>query len=152
MSDQSAGEGCQSEKPREAASEERETVYVKDAPKRVFGNLLIDGPDGQCAYIFSGIEERCQKDAVAHSYLNGDLVEMCAEHAREEVPEPPTAEQQELIPDGGNATSGCYRCLDCGVEIPTDVTNGRSMMNLEGPDCEPPGGHSWSEDTGSEQP
>lgn len=87
---------------------DRETVYVEDLPKRLLGNLLIDGPDGQCAYIYSGIETRCQNEAVAHTYTDhgGELVpvEMCAEHAREEVPEPPTVEQKELVTDGGPLT------------------------------------------------
>lgn len=83
----------------------RETVYVSDAPRRFLGNLLIDGPDGQCAYMYAGIAERCPNDAVAHTYMDhgGEdvRVEMCAEHTREEVSSPPEAEQQELVTDGG---------------------------------------------------
>lgn len=81
------------------------TMYVEDPPRRLSGNVLIDGADGQCIYVYAGIEERCQNDAVAHTFMEhgGEptRVEMCAEHAREDVPEPPTLEQQELIPDGG---------------------------------------------------
>jgi len=67
-----------------------ETVPVDDMPKRILGNLLIDGPDGKCAFIHAGIEQRCQNDADAHTYNEhgGEWVrvEMCAEHAREDVP------------------------------------------------------------------
>lgn len=67
-----------------------ETVPVEDPPKRMFGNVLIDGPDGQCVYIHPGIEERCPKTAEAHTFVEhgGEhvRVEMCAEHAREDVP------------------------------------------------------------------
>jgi len=70
---------------------ERNTVPVDDPPKRFLGNLLIDGPDGQCAFIHSGIEERCTATADAHTFVEhgGEWVciEMCAEHAREDVPE-----------------------------------------------------------------
>lgn len=96
-----------------------ETIYVEDPPTRIFGNVLIDGPDGQCTYMYPGIEERCPEDAVAHTFIDrgGERkrVEMCAGHAREDVPEPPTAEQEELVPDGsGNAVDGKERkvCLD----------------------------------------
>ncbi len=69
---------------------ERETVPVADIPKRMLGNLLHDGPDGQCAYMHAGIEQRCSNAADAHTfYEHGDeyvRVEMCAEHAREDVP------------------------------------------------------------------
>lgn len=69
---------------------QRETVPVDEPPKRMLGNVLIDGPDGQCAYIYSGIETRCPNDAEAHTFFEhgGEMVrvEMCAEHAREEVP------------------------------------------------------------------
>ena len=80
----------------------RGTVQVGKLPKRFLGNLIEDGPDGQCAYVYSGIETRCQNEAVAHTFYDrgsdGKLVpiEMCAEHAREEVPEPNEAEQTEL--------------------------------------------------------
>jgi hypothetical protein len=67
-----------------------DTVPVDDPPNRMLGNLLIDGPDGKCAYIYAGIGERCQESPDAHTYVeHGDdwvRVEMCAEHAREEVP------------------------------------------------------------------
>ena len=87
-----------------------ETVYVEEAPRRIFGNLLIDGCDGQCAYIYAGIEERCPNDAVAHTFLsNGKKVEMCAEHAREDVPEPPKTEQKELVTDGGTVEDDAER-------------------------------------------
>lgn len=94
-----------SERPGSDTEAQRETVFVEDAPRRIFGNLLIDGPDGQCAYIYAGIEQRCQNEAVAHTWLDHGnsrkLVEMCAEHAREDVPEPPSSEQQKLVTDGG---------------------------------------------------
>lgn len=70
---------------------DRRTVPVEKPPKRMFGNVLMDGPDGKCAYIYAGIEVRCQNEADAHTHVqHGDEwvpVEMCAEHAREEVPE-----------------------------------------------------------------
>jgi len=89
---------------------DRETVYVEEAPRRIFGNLLIDGCDGQCAYIYAGIEERCPNDAVAHTFLSsGKKVEMCAEHAREDVPEPPKTEQKELVTDGGTVEDDTER-------------------------------------------
>jgi hypothetical protein len=84
-----------------ASGNERDTVCVSEAPKRILGNLLIDGPDGQCAFMYAGIGERCPNEAVAHTYLNGDVVEMCPEHTEEDVPEPPTTEQEELVTDGG---------------------------------------------------
>ena len=70
--------------------DERSTVPVDDIPKRILGNVLIDGPDGQCAYMHAGIEQRCQNDADAHTFTEhgGEwvCVEMCAEHACEDVP------------------------------------------------------------------
>jgi len=70
---------------------DRNTVPVEDPPKRMFGNVLIDGPDGQCAYVFAGIEQRCTENADAHTCMEhgGEwvIVEMCAEHAREDVPQ-----------------------------------------------------------------
>jgi hypothetical protein len=82
-------------------TEGRDTVYVSDKPKRLFGNVLIEGPDGQCIYIHAGIGERCPRDAVAHTYIErGDeeiVVEMCAEHAPEDVPAPPMTEQADLM-------------------------------------------------------
>jgi hypothetical protein len=82
-------------------NDDRDTVYVSDKPKRLFGNVLIDGPDGQCIYIHAGIEERCPRDAVAHTYIHrgGEevVVEMCAEHAPEDVPAPPMTEQADLM-------------------------------------------------------
>lgn len=68
-----------------------DTVPVEDPPKRMLGNVLIDGPDGKCAYMHAGIEQRCQNSPDAPTYVeHGDewvRVEMCAEHAREDVPE-----------------------------------------------------------------
>jgi len=90
-----------SDGPNRVETASNGTVYVEDLPKRIFGNLLIDGPDGRCAYIYAGISERCLNDAVAHSYTaSGKIVEMCAEHAREDVPEPPSSEQAKLVTDG----------------------------------------------------
>jgi len=70
---------------------ERNTVPVEEPPKRMLGNVLIDGPDGQCAYIYAGIEQRCPESAGAHTCIEhgGEwvIVEMCAEHAREDIPE-----------------------------------------------------------------
>lgn len=84
---------------------EPETIFVEDLPKRLLGNLLIDGPDGQCVYVYAGIEIRCPNDAVAHTFTDhgGDLVrvEMCAEHTQEDVPEPSSTDQVRLVPDGG---------------------------------------------------
>jgi len=79
---------------------ELSTVPVEKPPKRFFGNLLIDGPDGQCSYIYPGIGERCSEDPDAHTYLDhgGEQVrvEMCAEHAREDVPSRKEGEQEVL--------------------------------------------------------
>jgi len=98
-----------------ASGTERETVYVDEPPRRIFGNLLIDGCDGQCAYIYAGIGERCPNDAVAHTFLSsGKRVEMCAEHARENVPEPPQTKQSDLVTDGGQASNGMEHCRECG--------------------------------------
>lgn len=100
---------------------DRSTVYVEDTPRRMSGNVLIDGADGQCIYVYAGIENRCQNDAVAHTFIEhgGEQrrVEMCAEHTREDVPEPPTAEQQELVPDGGQIER--TECWQCGYNRPT---------------------------------
>lgn len=79
---------------------ETDTVPVDDPPTRMFGNVLTDGPDGTCVYIHAGIEQRCQNAADAHTYVEhgGEWVrvEMCAEHAREDVPEYDEWEQEVL--------------------------------------------------------
>ena len=79
---------------------DRDTVPVEDLPKRILGNVLIDGPDGKCAYMHAGIERRCQNEADAHTFTEhgGEwvCVEMCAEHAREEFPEFDEWKQQVL--------------------------------------------------------
>jgi hypothetical protein len=80
---------------------DRDLVYVDGWPDRLFGNVLHDGPDGQCIYIYAGIEERCPNDPVAWTHFNGKPIEMCAEHCPVDVPEPPSTEQQELVTDGG---------------------------------------------------
>jgi len=76
---------------RPSRSDVPNTVPVEDMPKRILGNVLMDGPDGQCSYMYAGIDQRCQADADAHTFVeHGDewvCVEMCAEHAREDVPE-----------------------------------------------------------------
>lgn len=85
--------------------QEHETVFVDGTPPRLSGNVLMDGPDGRCIYVYPGIEERCPNDAVAHTYLDrggtAKRIELCAEHASGDVPEPPRTEQQELRADGG---------------------------------------------------
>jgi len=76
---------------RPSRSDVPNTVPVEDMPKRILGNVLMDGPDGQCCYMHAGIDQRCPADADAHTFVeHGDewvCVEMCAEHAREDVPE-----------------------------------------------------------------
>jgi hypothetical protein len=80
---------------------DRDTVYVSDTPDRIYGNVLIEGPDDQCIYIHAGIGERCPRDAVAHTYIErgGEevVLEMCAEHAPGDVPAPPSTEQADLM-------------------------------------------------------
>lgn len=76
------------------------TVPVDDPPRHFFGNLLIDGPDGRCSYYYAGIDERCSEEADAHTFMEhgGEMVrvEMCAEHAREDVPTREEWEQEVL--------------------------------------------------------
>jgi len=71
--------------------DELNTVPVEDPPTHYLGNLLWEGPDGRCAHYYSGIDERCSNDADAHTFVeHGDewvCIEMCAEHAREDIPE-----------------------------------------------------------------
>jgi hypothetical protein len=85
---------------------DRDLVYVDGWPDRLFGNVLHDGPDGQCIYIYAGIEERCPNDPVAWTHFNGKPIEMCAEHCPVDVPELPSTEQQELVTDGGQPAGG----------------------------------------------
>lgn len=79
---------------------EQEMVPVEKPPRHFLGNLLIDGPDGQCSFIYSGIGERCTADPDAYTYVeHGEefvRVEMCAKHAREDVPYREEWEQEVL--------------------------------------------------------
>lgn len=82
------------------SEEEVSTVPVEKPPKRFLGNLLMDGPDGQCSYIYPGIGTRCPEEPDAHTNVEhgGEFVrvEMCAEHAREDVPSREEWEQEVL--------------------------------------------------------
>jgi hypothetical protein len=77
-----------------------ETVPVDKPPRHFLGNLLSEGPDGQCSYYYNGIDERCTNDVDAHTLVEhgGEpvRVEMCAEHAREDVPSREEWEQEVL--------------------------------------------------------
>lgn len=85
--------------------DEDEMVPVEKPPRCFLGNLLIDGPDGRCSYIYRGIGTRCTNDPDAYTYVEHGSefvrIEMCAEHAREEVP---TREEweQEVLTDAGD--------------------------------------------------
>lgn len=109
------------------------TVYVEDPPTRIFGNLLINGCDGQCAYIYAGIEERCPNEAVAHTFLSsGEKVEMCAEHTREDVPEPDKCKQKELVTDGGITKK---RYCNCDEPEPEPYPNERHVVECHCGNC-----------------
>lgn len=89
------------ERAEHDSGDHRETIHVTEMPSHIFGNVLIDGPDGQCTRYYAGIDERCPNDAVAHTYTSGKIVEMCADCCPVGIPEPPEAEQAELVTDGG---------------------------------------------------
>lgn len=108
---------------------ERELVYVEEHPKSLFGNLLIDGPDGKCFYFHSGIDERCPNEAVAFTHLHGDRVEMCAEHCPVDVPEPPSTEQEQLVTDGGRDQA------TLGGEIVEDEPDTSDGYKFSRPQC-----------------
>lgn len=61
-------------------------TQVGHVPRRMLYGA-IGAEDGQCAYVYAGIEERCQNEAVAFAYRNGgdfEKVEMCEKHVRPE--------------------------------------------------------------------
>lgn len=95
----------------------RETVYVEDTPKRMAARH-IGADDGRCQYQYFGINARCSNDAVAHTFMEFEgeqrVVEMCAKHAREDVPEQPTEQQGKLVTDGGLRTP--THCPHCGYD------------------------------------
>jgi hypothetical protein len=112
----------ESDRPIDAT--DRETHHVARPPKSFLGNVLLDGPDGQCAYIYPGIGERCTSEPDAHTFVErgGEMkvVEMCAEHAREEVPTN-EREQAQIVTDGGQIEDGTEHRIvhlfaDTGVE------------------------------------
>lgn len=97
----------------------RETVYVEDTPKCMAARH-IGADDGRCQYQYFGIGQRCSNDAAAHTFFEFEgeqvVVEMCAGHAREDVPERPTNEQKEILTDGGRAIPDLRAHIDDALE------------------------------------
>lgn len=63
-------------------------IQVGNIPRRTAA-WAIGAEDGQCAYCYGGIEERCQNEAVAFAWteIGGggwQRVEICEEHVRPE--------------------------------------------------------------------
>lgn len=107
-------------------TDETETTFVEDSPRRMLASA-IGADDGQCAYIHPGIEERCTNPADAHSFIDFEgerqKVEMCHEHAREDVEPLPRPEQQPIT-DGGRDGYG----LEAPHIDEEDVETGERIM------------------------
>jgi hypothetical protein len=65
---------------------------VPAEPDSLFAGVLRSGPDGQCAYYYPGIQQRCPNDSAAYfpGRFDGESVriELCGDHAEEFTPEP----------------------------------------------------------------